>query len=176
MNKRKGVKNSTRNLIFWLIVSGGIILDQVSKFLVKTNMGYLESLPVIPGIFHLTYIINQGAAWSILTGYRWFFVIIGIAVLIGILIFRHLFVKKDLVLDIGLAFLVAGATGNLIDRFLFGGVIDFFDLTIINFAIFNVADCFIVLAVIIIIYHLLIFPLIQQEKEKNRCKQATSDD
>ncbi|MGI5892211.1 MAG: signal peptidase II [Bacillota bacterium] len=160
-----GMKAQKREIVFWIILIAGIAIDQISKYLVKINMDYLQSITIIPNVFSFTYILNKGAAWSILEGYRWFFVIIGIVFLIALFIFRRHFSKNDQVLDIALAFICVGALGNMIDRVLHGAVVDFLHFTLISFPIFNVADCFISIAVAIIIWHLIITPVIQKSKE-----------
>ncbi len=163
-DKISNMKRQKYDILFWLIFAAGVAADQITKYMVKINMDYLQSIPIIPDVFNLTYILNNGAAWSILEGYRWFFVVLGIIVLIAILIFRQRTCRHDWVMNIALAFICVGALGNLIDRALYGAVVDFFSFVLINFPIFNVADCFITIGVIIMIWHWLITPLIIKSK------------
>lgn len=121
-----------------------VVLDQLVKFLVKTNIPLGGDVPFIPYILGLTHIHNEGAAFSMLSGARWFFVVLTVAfVIFGMWLlltdkFPHPMGKWSLVLVLG------GAIGNLIDRALYGYVVDMFKTLFMNFAIFNVADIFVV--------------------------------
>ena len=104
--------------------------------------GSLSSVPVIDGLLQLTNVHNTGAAWGMLSGFRWLFIpmtLIVAAVLIYIVIrFRK---KITIFSRITLALLFAGAVGNFIDRVVLGYVRDFFDITpLFSFPVFNVAD------------------------------------
>ena len=102
-----------------------VALDQLVKYLVKTNIPLGAQMDFIPHVLGLTHIHNNGAAFSMLSGARWFFVILTIA-------------RWTLVL------IIAGAVGNLIDRAVYGYVVDMFEVLFMRFAIFNMADIFIV--------------------------------
>lgn len=129
-----------------------ILIDQLSKGLVNIYMTLNDSINIIPNFFNFTYVRNTGAAFSILPGSRWLFIIISIIVLN--LIFIHINNKelknKHIII---FSLLQAGIIGNLIDRLLYGYVIDFLDFTIFgyDFAIFNIADTFIVISIILLI-------------------------
>lgn len=130
-----------------------VLLDQLSKGLVNICFNLNESIEIIPNFFNLTYVHNQGAAFSIFTGARWLFIIIAIIALNIIFIFfiRDKKLKNSEIVTYSL--LIGGIIGNLIDRILYGYVVDFLDFTIFgyNFAIFNLADSFIVIAIIILL-------------------------
>lgn len=121
-----------------------VILDQVVKFLVKTYIPLGGQVPFIPYVLGLTHIHNEGAAFSMLSGARWFFVVLtAVFVVFAMWLlltnkFPHPMGKWSLVLVIG------GAIGNLIDRAIYGYVVDMFETLFMNFAIFNVADIFVV--------------------------------
>jgi len=140
-----------KKLAIWTIIF--VFIDQLSKILIDLNMNLYESVNVIPNFFKLTYVLNDGAAFSMLSGARWFFVIIAIIFLI--LIYKCFIKDKNLnnynILSISL--LIGGILGNLIDRIFFGYVKDFLSFKIFNydFAIFNLADTFIVISLILII-------------------------
>jgi len=130
-----------------------LIIDQVSKFLVNTNMSEMESIPLIANVFHLTYVKNAGAAFSILEGKTPFFIVVTLlAAAVSIYFYYRVEVKK-IWLRTGIALALGGAFGNLIDRLRFGKVIDFFDFRI--WPVFNVADCAIVVGVVLICWELL---------------------
>lgn len=130
-----------------------VLLDQISKILVSFFMEVGQSISIISNFFNITYVQNQGAAFSILEGNRWLFIVIGIIALN--LIYHFLIKNKELkTFEIVLyALLIGGIIGNMIDRLVYGYVIDFFDFTIFGhpFAIFNVADSFIVVSILCLI-------------------------
>lgn len=139
-----------------LIVGIIVALDQISKVLVVANIpigGYVEA---IPGLFHLTHIHNTGAAFSILSGQRTFFLIIT-ALFLFIVIFcavKKILSKPYLLI---LAVITGGAIGNLIDRMLYGYVVDMIAVDFMNFAIFNVADIFVTCGAIVLAIYTLFF-------------------
>ena len=112
-----------------------------------------ESLPVIQNVFHLTYIINRGAAFGMLTNQRWFFLAVAFVLIIVYGFYRKRVNNGPLSLRVGTALLIAGAIGNGIDRYVLHGVVDFFDFRI--WPIFNIADIGICVGVVCVIYYLL---------------------
>lgn len=120
-----------------------IVLDRVSKYLVTIYIMPLssQSIPLINGVFNLTYVENRGAAFSILQNQRWLFIILTIIFIIAAIYYLIKHPKDNLIMRIGLSMVLAGAIGNLIDRIRVGYVVDFFDFRLINFPVFNVADC-----------------------------------
>lgn len=130
-----------------------IFIDQITKGLINIYMNLNQSISVIPSFFNFTYVRNIGAAFSILPGSRWLFIILSIIALNVIFIFfirdKELSCKDNIIYSL----LLGGIIGNLIDRILFGYVIDFLDFNIFgyDFAIFNIADTFIVISIILII-------------------------
>ncbi|MBE6149287.1 MAG: signal peptidase II [Firmicutes bacterium] len=136
-----------------LLIIALTFIDQFSKGLINIFLNLNQSINIIPNFFSLTYVRNIGAAFSILPGSRWFFIIISIIALNIIYIYfikNKELNKKNFVI---FSLLQAGIIGNLIDRVLYGYVIDFFDFTIFgfDFAIFNIADIFIVVSIILLI-------------------------
>ena len=136
-------------LIFSLIF---IIIDVVVKVVVSNCIGLYDTIKVIPGFFNLTYVRNTGAAFSIMENNRMLFIIIGLVAIF--LIYK--FLIKDKYLNklriISYSMLLGGIMGNMIDRILYGYVIDYlsFNLFGFNAPIFNLADTFIVVSVILI--------------------------
>ncbi len=129
-----------------------VILDQWSKYYVQSQMSLGMSIPVIPEIFHLTYILNPGAAFGILENQRFFFVIIAVAMIATVVYLYPRLPSKPLLLRLGIGLMVGGAVGNVIDRIKTGYVVDFFDFRI--WPIFNIADIAIVVGVSCIVYTL----------------------
>lgn len=141
-------------MIYFIIIILIIFLDQWAKYLANIHLKAIDTYPLIQDVFHLTYRQNTGAAFSILRNKQVFLKIITIIVIIALIIYLFKIVnKRDLVLvKLPLAFIIGGAIGNLIDRIRLEYVIDFFDFTLINFAVFNVADVFIVIGSILFGY------------------------
>lgn len=109
------------------------------------------SLPLIEGVFHFTYAENRGAAFSMLSGQTWF--LIGVTALICLLgVYFLFFHKRKLpwLPSLCIAMALGGALGNLYDRAVLGYVIDMLDFCLINFAVFNVADSFVCVGVILL--------------------------
>ncbi len=126
-----------------------LLIDQISKGLVNLYMNVNESIKLF-NLLSLTYVHNTGAAFSMLEGARWLFIILGIIALNVIFIFFIKDKKLNNFEIITYSLLLSGILGNLIDRFLYGYVIDFIDVNILNFAIFNFADSFMVIGVILL--------------------------
>ena len=150
-------------LIPWgLLVIAIVLIDMATKYLVSTSMALHQSIPLINGVFHITYVLNDGASFGIFRGGRWFFVAITL-ILIGFIAGYVIYKKeKNKLYLLSAAFIIGGGIGNLIDRVLTGKVVDFFDFCLINFAVFNVADCFIVVGVIL----MLIYCIVEEIKAK----------
>ena len=129
-----------------LISLAVIILDRVTKILVQSHLAEGESIPVVPGVMSLTYILNPGAAFGMLEHQRLFFILMTVAV------------------QLGAAFFLGGAVGNLIDRIETGFVIDFFDFYF--WPIFNVADIFICVGVGLIVWNIVMDECRKTEPQK----------
>lgn len=139
----------------WLFVLplAVVILDQYSKYIVVENMALGESIPIIEEVFHLTYILNPGAAFGMFAHNRLFFIAIAVIV-IGIIIWaRKEILASPWEVKAGCGLFLGGAIGNLIDRVRQGLVIDFFDFRI--WPVFNIADIAICIGVGLIIWNLL---------------------
>lgn len=127
------------------------VLDQLVKWIVQQHMVWGESIPLISGVFHLTYIINLGAAFGILAYQRWFFLAIVILLFGAFFFFRKRIPKEPRYFSAAIGMLLGGALGNAIDRVRISGVVDFFDFRI--WPIFNVADIFICVGVALIVFY-----------------------
>ena len=130
-----------------------VVLDQVVKFLVTHEMFPGMSIPVIQDVFHITFVLNPGAAFGILAHQRSFFIVMGIVIATLGGLFSPYIRRQCRIFRCGTALLLGGALGNLIDRVRFGHVIDFFDFRI--WPVFNIADIAIVVGVAAIIYAIL---------------------
>jgi len=133
-------------MLKWVWLSGIVlVLDQISKIWVDLTLELHQSIPVIPS-FSITYAHNYGAAFSFLSDaggwQRWFFAVLAIAVSIGIVIYLSKLKNEEKLLAVSLSLILGGAIGNIIDRVLYGYVIDFLDVyyQVYHWPIFNIAD------------------------------------
>ena len=147
----------------WKVVSGWLIaivvLDQVTKMIVARSMPLHHSIAIIDGLFNLTYVRNTGAAFGIFAGSaeifrRPFLILVSIFASGFIVVMMKRVAEKETGLVIGLSFILGGAIGNLIDRVIYGDVIDFLDAYWRNYhwPAFNIADTFITIGVGIMLY------------------------
>lgn len=120
-----------------------LIMDLLTKIWAQTRLRGIGTIPLIEGVFHLTYVENRGAAFGILQDKRMFFVLITLAFLAVVVYVILKYKNRPAVLSFGLSFMTAGALGNMIDRIWRGFVVDMFDFRAINFPVFNVADIFV---------------------------------
>lgn len=141
---------------FWLIIITILALDQGLKLVVQRNMELNQSIPVIENIFHLTYVLNPGAAFGILADKTIFFIFATVIVLGLIGYYYYRTPKEKTWLRLGLNILLGGALGNLIDRVRTGHVVDFFDFRI--WPVFNIADIAISVGVGLLILDLFFSP------------------
>lgn len=128
-----------------------IILDQLVKWAIVSNIKIGEVKGFIPSIMSLTYLQNTGAAFSILENQQWLFTIITLLVIGGAIWYLIKNIKGSFLLIIGLTLIIAGGLGNFIDRLRQGFVVDMFQVDFINFAVFNVADTYLTFGVLIML-------------------------
>ncbi len=137
-----------KNRFFWIAAFIAFFLDQLTKYWVVQSFKLGQTLPLLPGIFHFTYVTNTGAAFSLLSGkvewLRWLSLGVSL-VLIGVALLGPALNLWD---QLGYGLILGGAIGNGIDRFVLGYVVDFLDFRLINFAVFNVADSFISIGIV----------------------------
>ncbi|MBS3096789.1 signal peptidase II [Candidatus Woesearchaeota archaeon] len=127
-----------------------VILDQLTKYIIKHNFRLNESIPIIKNILHLTYITNTGSAFGLFKGLNWFFILFSIIVVIAIFYYLKKAVKNNEKLtQFAVGLLLGGTIGNLIDRIAYGYVIDFIDFRI--WPVFNVADSAVTISVVLLI-------------------------
>lgn len=152
-------------MVYFIVIAGILILDRVIKFLVHSNMTPGQSIPVIENIFHITYVRNTGAAFSILQGQQ--LILIGFPLLVMAVGLVLLILKRKTwhpCLNLAIAMICAGGIGNLIDRALRGYVVDMFDFRF--FPVFNVADIFVCVGCGLIVLYVLVLDGKKSRKRK----------
>ncbi|WP_340025115.1 signal peptidase II [Paenibacillus sp. FSL K6-1096] len=140
-------------MVYFLIALIVFLIDQGTKYLIATRLELAEQIPVIKDFFIITSHRNRGAAFGILQGQQWFFIVITVIVVAGIVWYLNKTRKTRRLLPTALALVLGGAVGNFLDRILNGEVVDFlmFNFGSYTFPIFNVADSCIVIGVGLII-------------------------
>ncbi|MDY0383705.1 signal peptidase II [Trichlorobacter sp.] len=154
--------------LFSLIVVLGLVADQASKLYIHGSMSLHQSIPVLDGLFNITYLRNKGAAFSFLANASWripFFITVTlVAAVVILVVLRKLRVDQRLA-QVALAMIFSGAIGNLIDRIRLGEVIDFLDVywKSYHWPAFNVADSLICVGVALVA-----FDMLQEERRQLR--------
>lgn len=143
--------------VFYLFLL--LLADQWTKHLAMTFLQGKPALVLLPGVLELYYLENTGAAFSLLSGQMWLFYLIT-PIFLGILGFVFLRLQsygKGRMYKLLLLTLMAGAIGNYIDRLLYRHVVDFIYVSLIHFPVFNVADIYVTMSVLILIVMILFF-------------------
>ena len=169
-------KKTLRDYIVYVsILLGGIIIDQLTKWLAVKYLIPVGSVPLIRfgemQVLNLTYVENTGAAFGMLKNAPWVFntvSVVAIVVMLGYLFLGHAESKLS---GIALAMLVSGGIGNMIDRATLHYVVDFIDFRLINFAVFNGADSFVCVGAGLLVLAL----VLEMKEEAKKLKEAKSE-
>lgn len=135
--------------IFFISAGIVILLDQLTKLVIKNSMQLNQSIPILNNIFHLTYVTNTGSAFGMLKDFQLPLIFFSLIVIGAI--FYYLGEIKEKSLQIFAGFILGATIGNLIDRIIYGHVIDFLDFRI--WPVFNIADSFLSISVIFLIIY-----------------------
>jgi signal peptidase II len=135
-----------KNYSFWIVALVSLLCDRLTKIWIVQNFvltAPAQTVPLWAGVFHITYVTNKGAAFSLFSQggewLRW----LSLVVSLGLIALGLLGPKLSRWEQLGYGFLLGGAAGNGLDRFITGEVVDFLDFRLINFPVFNLADVFI---------------------------------
>ena len=172
-------------ILYSAIILVGIFLDQLTKFLVTRYMAMYQSIPLIKGFLHLTYTTNDGAAFGMMDGQRWVFIVVSTLAIIAFLAYLYLGHAENLLYEISLSMVISGGIGNMIDRLGFGfyvnpktglgEVVDFIDFCGIWDAIFNGADSFVCVGAGLLVLALVVDLKKEYALEKAKKAAAVSD-
>ena len=153
-----------------------IVSDVITKKIVVDHMALYEEIPVIPGVFHWKYIQNRGAAFGMLADRREVFLVISTIAIIALAVYL-IFTRCDRFFwMVGIGMLVGGGIGNMIDRIALGYVVDFIYVALIDFAVFNIADCFVCIGVGILLLLSILDIINDYRKEKAQKAQSNVHD
>ncbi|KRL04602.1 lipoprotein signal peptidase [Liquorilactobacillus oeni DSM 19972] len=141
-------------ILYFLLIFAVVLLDQLVKFFVVSNVPLNSSFDFIPHFLSIAHIRNYGAAWNIFTGQKLFLFLITV---VALCILGYYFKKlwKNWPYALGISLMIGGTLGNFIDRLRIGYVVDMFQLDFINFPIFNVADAALNVGVLVILVTML---------------------
>lgn len=154
------------SMYYYLIIAAVIALDQFVKHAIVSVMAQGESIPVVNQVFHITYIQNTGAAFSLMEGFR--VLLIVLPVVIALAAMGFIFLKRKVahpLLLTSLAFICGGGLGNAIDRATLGYVVDYLDFRV--FPIFNIADIFVCLGCGLLLLYVIVVDRKDSEKEQH---------
>ena len=133
------------------------ILDQAAKLFAAGILPTVKTIPVIADVFHLTYVENTGAGFGVFSGYTWILTLLTLVVIIAAVTYVVVKRPQNRIFLTGFTFMLGGAVGNVVDRIRLGYVIDFFDFRLIDFPVFNIADCFITVGAIIFAVYVIFY-------------------
>ena len=162
-------------LLCAILIILSVAADQISKHLVLANIAMYERVEVLPGIFHFTYIENEGAAFGMLANNRWVFLVISAAAIVAFVFYIIKYKPQDILLRVSLSFVVGGGIGNMIDRCFRGSVVDFIDVDFIDFYVFNVADMFVCVGCGLMILYVIVSE-VKDAKAKKAEKELSDAD
>ncbi len=149
-------------LVYIALLTAALLVgaDQLIKYLVLEHLTKVSTLPLIQDVLHLTYVENRGAAFGMFQGQRWILIGVTGLVLAAAVVFllRGKITARTMIWAIAL--IISGGIGNLIDRIFRGFVVDYVDVRLINFYVFNLADACVCVGVgLVLLYVLIIEPL-----------------
>lgn len=156
MNKTDSKANNRRiiSLIAYIVITAVLTqLDQITKYVAESNLYMKNDIDIIKNVLTLTYLRNNGSAFGMFSGKINAFLVLTVIIVVVItyIVIRMPVTKRYLPMYIVCTMLVSGAIGNFIDRVRFGYVRDFIYFKLINFPVFNVADCYVTISVAIFI-------------------------
>lgn len=156
------------------IIAGVIGLDQLTKWLAVVNLQGEPSFPLWPEVLHFTYAENTGMAFGMLKDHRWVFMVFSTVAILGLAVYLFRFRPESRWMQVSMAFIIGGGIGNMIDRIILGYVVDFIDFTLINFAVFNVADSFVCIGAGMMIAYLVRDLILEIKLERAKKAEAAN--
>lgn len=149
----------------YVLIAGILLVDQLVKYMVRGHMYVGESIPVIQGVFHLTYVRNTGAAFNLFEGMSLFLQIVTLIALIFAVWFMEKHLQRHWTLPLSMIMIISGGAGNLLDRVMLGYVTDLFEFKLIHFPVFNVADIAICTGCFILVLYTFVLTVLQRKRK-----------
>ena len=160
-------KQYLKYIFYSAIIVGGIVIDQITKLLATKLLKPIDTVPIIRDALHLTYVMNKGAAFGMLSEHRWVFMTVSTVAIIGLLAYLYMGKAQNKLYEISIAMIISGGIGNMFDRIGLGYVVDFIDFRLINFAVFNGADSFVCVGAGLLVLAL-VLDVINESKAKKK--------
>lgn len=152
-------------MYIWIIIALlTILLDQVSKALIVANFSLTDHFTFLPGVFDIVYVKNTGAAFSMFESHTWILGTVSVLFSIAILVYMFKTKPQDKLILISAGLFLGGALGNGIDRIFRHFVVDFIELTLFKFPVFNIADIAITVGAVIVVLKILTEKETKEEK------------
>ncbi len=169
-------------MLTFFVTLGVIVLDQLTKLIIRLSMNVGDSFRLIPGVVNITYVENDGAAFGMLGDARWVFIIISAAAIAGMIWFLKKYNDRHILLTLAVSFVLGGGIGNMIDRLFITNeagkhvVTDFIEPAFVKFAVFNAADSFITVGAFMLGYYLLfVEPKVEKRLEAQKKQQENQN-
>ena len=144
-------------LFLWAIIAAAVsVVDQLSKLYITGTFGITDHMTLIPGLIDIVYVENSGAAFSMLDGHTWLLGLVSAIFCVAITVYMLKQKPKQPIQIIAAGLLLGGALGNGFDRIFRGFVVDFIELTLFKFPVFNFADIAITVGAALIVIQVLI--------------------
>ena len=154
------------------IILGGVLADQATKLAAVKYLAPVVDVPIWEGVLHLHFHLNDGAAFGSFSGQPYIFNTVSVLIIIGMSLYLFLGHTGSRTASVAAAMIISGGVGNMIDRASFGEVTDFIYFKLIDFAIFNVADCFVCVGAGILILALVLE--LRDEIKADKAKKAAA--
>ena len=145
-----------------------VLFDRLTKYLAEKELIDGSIANFIPGVVQFRYAENTGMAFSMLSGARWIFIAVTIVACVGVLYYMLSNRCKSLWLYWSLGVVVSGGIGNLVDRIVYGYVVDFIEPVFIDFAVFNIADCAVTCGAVSLVIYLVVDIIKDSKKSKEK--------
>lgn len=153
-----------------------VLCDIVSKYLVVQLLVPLgHSVTVIPNVIDFTFVKNFGAAFGMMSNSRWIFMSVSVVFIFVLIYVLNQSYSKSKLYNISLAMILGGGIANMIDRIFVGYVVDFIEVTFIDFAVFNIADSCITIGAVLFAVYLIFFDDAFFVKNKKGAENGTED-
>lgn len=175
-------------IIFSMIIVIGIVIDQISKLLAVKFLAPVGEIPIIKGVFHLTFITNDGAAFGMMDDKRWIFMIISTVAITGMALYIYFGHSGSLLAGSAIAAIVSGGIGNMIDRIFCGEVVDFINTCFVRyptslkditnfsrwqtFPVYNIADCLVCIGAATLVVALVIETVKEMREKRENSRGA----
>ena len=144
-------------MVYGIIAALVFIADRLTKYFIMHNVSVGDTFGSFLGIFDFTYVQNQGAAWSMLSGKTQLLSLVSFAFCAAVMVIWIIKKPKNRMLSLALTLMFSGALGNAVDRAMYGYVVDFIETTFVDFPIFNIADMGITIGAVILVIYILFF-------------------